>query len=132
MLYSLHCTNLTLFWLILFLKILLIFYAPENEIILLISFSACPFIMCRDRIDFCMLNTFIEHSSFFVWITQHFLYTEVYHLQIQVVLFLPLNLGAFYFISCLVSLSRNSKTMLSRSGKNRYPSLQRKTFNVHN
>ena len=62
--YNFHCADLTLLRLILLLRILLIFYVSENGIVLF-SFSAYPFIMCRNIINFCMLKHIYRGQFFF-------------------------------------------------------------------
>lgn len=120
--YNFHCADLTLLWLILFLRILLIFYASENEIVLF-SFSAYPFIMCRNIINFCKL----QHIYFFFCVDYFsicgsisFANSRSFTSSFKCGCFLLLFLAQFPWLE--------TPNLLSTSGKNRHLPLWRKIF----
>lgn len=79
-----------------------------------------------------LLNSFFT-SNLCVYIPWDFLRTRACHLQIEIALHLPSNLGTFKK-SYLIALPRTSSTILRRSGKNRHPclvpSLKGKAFSL--
>ena len=105
------------------LRYFIFFDAVVNEIVSLISLFDSSLLVCKNAKDFCililypktLLNSLVSSSSSFGGVFR------IFHVQYHVICFLQFVF--LLFLSCLITVTRTSNTMLNKNGRSGYPCL---------